>query len=103
MFSLLEGPSDVFEFSLDETNGLHIDIQDFAEGIAVDAAVPYPPERKILRTRPEQRWMEANDLVYWGEVADILKYDSNVMYADMIVFKPGKDAVIMDNAFRGVR
>ena len=99
LFSLLEGPSDVFEFSLDEVNGLHVDIQDYAEGIAVDVSVPYPPERKILRTRPEKRWMEANDLVYWGEVADILKYDSNVMYADMIVFRPGKDAVIMDNAF----
>ena len=99
LFTLLEGPSDVFEFSLDETNGLHIDVQDFVEGIVVDVSVPYPPERKILRTQPMKRWMEANDLVYWGEVADILKYDSNVMYADMIVFKPGKDAVIMDNTF----
>jgi hypothetical protein len=99
LFSLIEGPSDVFEFSLDETNGLHIDVQDFVEGIVVDVSVPYPPENKILRTRPLKRWMEANDLVYWGEVADILKYDSNVMYADMIVFRPGKDAVIMDNTF----
>ena len=48
-----------------------------------------------------KRWMEANDFVYWGEAADILKYDSNVMYADMIVFKPGRGSVIKDNVFSG--
>jgi hypothetical protein len=99
LFTLLEGPSDVFDFSLDEQTGLNIKVADFDEGIEVDVAVPYPAEEDILRTRPLREWMEANDRVYWGEVADILKYDSNVMYADMIVFEAGDDAVIKDNAF----
>lgn len=99
LFSIIEGPAEVFDFSLDEENGLNITLRDLAEEIAVDVSVAYPSERRILRTRPLKSWMEANDFVYWGEIADVLKYDSNVMFADLIVFRAGHNDLIKDTAF----
>lgn len=99
LFTLLEGPADVFEYSLDEDDGLNITIRDFAEELEVDVSMAYPEEADILHTRPLKRWMEANDLVYWGEAADVLKYDSNVMFAELIVFPAGPEDLISDNAF----
>ena len=64
-------------------------------------SIAYPDQNDILHTRPLKRWMEANDFVYWGEAADILKYDSNVMFADLIVFEAGPDDIIKDTAFSG--
>lgn len=100
LFSILEGPADVFEFAMDEENGLQVTLRDFAEDIKVDVSVDYPDEDKILRTKPLKSWMEANDFVYWGEAADILKYDNNVMFADLIVFKADSADLIKDTTFK---
>ena len=99
LVALMEGPADVFEYALDEENGLGISILDIAEEIAVEVSIAYPDEKDILHTRPLQSWMEANDFVYWGEVADRIKYDSNVMFAKLIVFEAGPDDTITDTAF----
>ena len=56
---------------------------------------------RILVTAPTTDWMEANDFVYWGEVGDILKYDSNVMFAELLVFKTRSSDYIRDTAFDG--
>ena len=97
--TLLEDPADIFEYSLDKKNGLSISLFDFDEEIEVDVSIPYPDRKNILRTHPLKRWMEANDFVYWGEAADVIKYDSNVMFAKLIVFEAGSDATINDTTF----
>ena len=97
--NLLEDPAEVFEFSADAENGIDISIVDVAEDIHVDVSIAYPEEEDILRTRPLVRWMESNDFAYWGEAADILKYDSNVMFAKLIVFRAGPGDMIEDTAF----
>jgi hypothetical protein len=99
--ALLEPPADVFEYSLDEIGGLNISILDIEEDIRVNMSVAYPAEEDILFTHPLQSWMEANDFVYWGETADILKYDGNVMFADLIVFEAGPNDIVEDSAFAG--
>ena len=43
--------------------------------------------------------MEANDFVYWGEVADILRYDSKVMFAELLVFEAAPGDRISDTTF----
>lgn len=99
LFSLIEGPAELFEFSLTPEDGMNIRIIDIAEEIDVNIQVAYPEEEEILHTRPMKKWMEANDYVYWGEAADILKYDSNVMFADLIVFDVTSEDLVMDNVF----
>ena len=72
------------------------------EQIEVDVTIEYPDPSKILRTQPTTRWMEkANDFVYWGEVADILKYDDNVMFAELLVFNAQPSDFIRDTTFDG--
>ena len=99
LLTLLEAPADFFEYSLDEINGINVSLLDIAENIEVDVSIAYPDASDILHTRPLKRWMEANDFVYWGEAADLLKYDGNVMYADLLVFKAGPHDTIIDTAF----
>ncbi|MGR5471476.1 hypothetical protein ACPV51_30160, partial [Vibrio astriarenae] len=43
--------------------------------------------------------MEANDFIYWGKVADILKYDQQVMFADLLVFPVKSTDLISDSTF----
>jgi len=99
--ALMEEPADVFEYLANDQDGIDISILDIAEDIEVDVSVAYPDEKDILHTRPLKRWMEANDFAYWGEAADLLKYDSNVMFAKLIVFKAGTEDIIKDTAFSG--
>lgn len=98
--TLLEDPSDLFVFSLDRREGLSVSILDIQEDIEVQISIAYPDKKRMLRTRPLKSWMEANDFVYWGEAADILKYDSNVVFADLIVFKAGLSDVVFDTTFK---
>ena len=98
---LIEPPSDVFDFIANETDGIQLEVRDFEEQIEVDVSIEYPPASRILRTAPNTGWMEANDFVYWGEVADILKYDDNVMFAELLVFNAQTGDYIRDTAFEG--
>ncbi|GAA5217121.1 hypothetical protein ACFSJ3_14400 [Corallincola platygyrae] len=98
---LIEPPSDAFDYVVDETDGILIEVLDIDEQITVDVSIAYPSEDRILRTAPMTEWMEANDFVYWGEVADILKYDSNVMFAELLVFDALPSDVIEDSTFAG--
>lgn len=98
---LIEPPSDAFAYAVDETDGISIEVRDFEEDIEVNVEIAYPDPDRILRTAPLTRWMEANDFVYWGEVADILKYDSNVMFAELLVFDALPSDVIEDSTFEG--
>ena len=98
---LIEPPSDVFDFVANETDGIQLEIRDFEEQIEVDVSIEYPSASRILRTAPNTGWMEANDFVYWGEVADILKYDDNVMFAELLVFNAQPGDYIRDTAFEG--
>lgn len=101
LLQLIELPSEVFEYSANKTDGIQLVVRDFAEGIEVDASIAYPPASDILRTKPTTDWMEANDFVYWGEVADILKYNSNVMFAELLVFDIEAADIVSDNTFAG--
>ncbi len=98
---LIEPPSDFFSYVADETNGIQLKVQDVEEQIEVDVSIDYPSPSRILRTAPTTDWMEANDFVYWGEVADILKYDRKVMFAELLVFKAQPSDYIRDTAFEG--
>jgi len=98
---LIEPPSDVFDCTANETAGIQLEVRDFEEQIEVDVSIEYPSPSRILRTAPTTDWMEANDFVYWGEVADILKYDSNVMFAELLVFKARSGDYIRDTTFDG--
>lgn len=96
---LIEPPSDVFEFVANEEEGIHLEVRDYEEQIEVDVSIEYPSPSRILRTAPTTDWMEANDFVYWGEVADILKYDNNVMFAELLFFKGLSSDYIRDTNF----
>ncbi len=96
---LIEAPSDVFEYVESQTDGIQLTVRDFEEEIEVDLSITYPPANQILHTKPTTDWMEANDFVYWGEVGDILKYDRNVMFADLLVFKASSSDLIRDTTF----
>ncbi len=99
ILQLIEPPSDFFEYTADVTTGIRIQILDVAEEIEVDVSIAAPKPEKILHTVPTTRWVEANDFVYWGEVADVLKYDSTLMLADMLVFEAQPGDVIKDTTF----
>lgn len=96
---LIEPPSDVFEFTANKVDGIQLEVRDYEEQIEVDVSIAYPSPSQILRTAPTTDWMEANDFVYWGEVADILKYDNNVMFAELLVFKGQSSDYIRDTTF----
>ncbi len=98
--SLLEAPADNFVYEMNDKN-IVIEITDEEEQIEVNVNIAYPNEKRILHTMPTTDWMEANDFVYWGEVADILKYDQNVMFAELLVFNSNKHDIIKDNVFTG--
>jgi hypothetical protein len=98
---LIEPPSDFFSYVADETNGIQLKVQDVEEQIEVDVSIDYPSPSRILRTAPTTDWMEANDFVYWGEVADILKYDRKVMFAELLVFKAQPSDYIRETVFEG--
>lgn len=98
---LIEPPSDVFEYTANPTDGIHLQVRDFEEDIEVDVSIMYPSDNRILTTAPTTDWMEANDFVYWGEVGDILKYDNNVMFAELLVFEAQAEDFIHDTAFEG--
>ncbi len=99
LFQLIEPPSDLFTFSESDENGIEVTIRDAVEGIEVDVDIDYPST--MLATQPTTQWMEANDFVYWGRVADILKYDQQVMFADLLVFEAGPSDLIHDTTFSG--
>lgn len=98
---LIEPPSDLFSYSADLASGIQLDVLDMAEGIEVEVSIDTPPVSEMLRTAPTTTWMEANDFVYWGEVADILKYDSRVMFAELLVFEATSQDIIRDTTFEG--
>ncbi len=99
LFDLIEEPNPDFNYTVDSS--IRIQLTNMAEDILVDVDIAYPGEDRILTTRPLAGWMEANDFVYWEEVADILKYDSNVMFAELLVFEALPDDLILDNSFEG--
>ncbi|WP_078083788.1 hypothetical protein [Microbulbifer mangrovi] len=98
---LIEPPSDLFTYSADLESGIQVEVLDLEEGIEVEVSIDTPPVSELLRTAPTTTWMEANDFVYWGEVADILKYDSKVMFAELLVFEVASQDVIRDTTFEG--
>ena len=100
LFLLIEEPNEDFSYANDGER-IRILLTDEEENLAVDVDIAIPEEAQILTTRPLVGWMEANDFVYWEEVADILKYDSNVMFAELLVFETQDSDVILDNAFEG--
>ncbi|RLQ21760.1 hypothetical protein DWB85_10755 [Seongchinamella sediminis] len=99
LIQLIEEPNENFSYSLDRANGVRIQLSDGEEDISVDVAIAYPEPADILTTRPLVTWMEANDFVYWQEVADILKYDSKVMFAELLVFEAQPSDTIIDTTF----
>ncbi|GAM78323.1 hypothetical protein JCM19241_6154 [Vibrio ishigakensis] len=99
LIRLIEPPNLNFEYSFDEVDGIDVDLLNEEQGILVDIEIAYPSE--FLLTKPETEWMEANDFVYWGEVADILKYDQQVMFADLMVFEASANDRIIDTTFHG--
>jgi hypothetical protein len=101
LLQLIEPPSDLFNFSANQADGIQLEVRDFEEQIEVDVSIAYPEDSRILRTAPTTDWMEANDFVYWGEVADILKYDDNVMFAELLVFEAQATDFIRDTTFEG--
>ncbi len=101
LFQLIEAPNENFSYSIDSNGSIRIALDDSDEGIAVEVDIAYPDQSRILATRPLISWMEANDFVYWEEVADVLKYDSNVMFAELLVFDALPSDTILDTAFEG--
>ncbi len=101
LVQLIEEPNEDFSYSLDTAGSIRILLNNSEEDIAVDIDIAYPDESEILTTRPLVTWMEANDFVYWEEVADILKYDSNVMFAELLVFEAQTSDTILDTSFEG--
>jgi hypothetical protein len=99
LLQLIEPPSDEFEYVANEAAGIQLRVRDIEEQIEVDVSIAYPPARRILHTNPTTDWMEANDFVYWGEVADILKYSRKVMFADLLVFDARSSDIIRDSTF----
>jgi hypothetical protein len=99
LLQLIEPPSDEFEYVANEAAGIQLRVRDIEERIEVDVSIAYPPARRILHTNPTTDWMEANDFVYWGEVADILKYSRKVMFADLLVFDARSSDIIRDSTF----
>jgi hypothetical protein len=101
LFQLIEAPNEDFSYAINNDRGIRIALRDSDEDIAVDIDIAYPDQSRILSTRPLISWMEANDFVYWEEVADVLKYDSNVMFAELLVFEAQPSDTILDTAFEG--
>ena len=101
LMSLIEPPSDLFEYSFDEDNGIQVRIQDAAEGIDVDIDIAYPRSYRQLYTKADKTWMEGNDFVYWNEVADNVRYDRQVMFADIMVFNTLPGDLVVDSVFEG--
>ncbi|MGR5245002.1 hypothetical protein ACP3VU_09655 [Vibrio sp. PNB23_22_6] len=96
---LIEPPSDQFTYTENINDGIQVRLRDSTEGIVLDVDIQYPPASQILKTNPTIEWMEANDFVYWGKVADILKYDQQVMFADLLVFPVKSTDLISDSTF----
>ncbi|WP_322804312.1 hypothetical protein SO574_18685 [Vibrio alfacsensis] len=96
---LIEPPSDQFTYTENMNDGIQVRLRDNTEGIVLDVDIQYPPAPQMLKTNPTTEWMEANDFVYWGKVADILKYDQQVMFADLLVFPVKSTDLISDSTF----
>lgn len=96
---LIEEPNTSLKYNFDPTNGIQASLLDEEQGIELDVNIGYPHQLDQLHTKPLRTWMEANDYVYWGEVADILKYDNQVMFADLMVFNVSSDDIIFDSTF----
>ncbi|MEZ9863539.1 hypothetical protein AB4353_10155 [Vibrio breoganii] len=96
--AFIEPASEGLEYQFDEQTGIHATLEeDGALSLNIDIA--YPDKAKQLYTRPLTSWMEANDFVYWGEVAEILKYDRQVMFANLMVFETNDEDTIYDTSF----
>lgn len=100
LFLLIEEPNEDFSYRIEDQH-LRIELEDAEEGISVNVDIALPADEAMLATRPLTGWMEANDFVYWEEVADVLKYDSKVMFAELLVFEARASDLIEDNAFEG--
>ncbi len=96
---LIEPPADRFTYSESTESGIQINLMDNEENIELEVDISYPPATQILETKPTRAWMEANDFIYWGKVADVLKYDRQVMFADLLVFKVKPSDLIRDTTF----
>ncbi|GEA49639.1 hypothetical protein VIN01S_04430 [Vibrio inusitatus NBRC 102082] len=96
--AFLETPNDSFIYKFNKKQGIQASLQgDNNAVLSVDIA--YPKKSRRLYTKALTSWMEANDYVYWGEVADILKYDRQVMFADIMVFEATDEDIIHDTTF----
>ncbi|CAE6931811.1 hypothetical protein ACOMICROBIO_FLGHMIGD_03516 [Vibrio sp. B1FLJ16] len=96
---LIEPPSEQFTYSESAETGIQVSLVDSEEDIELEVDISYPPASQLLKTKPTTTWMEANDFVYWGKVADILKYDRQVMFADLLVFEAKPSDLIRDTTF----
>lgn len=99
LVQLIEPPSDLFTYTESPSDGIQVHVRDDAEGIELEIDIHYPPESKMLKTNPTTQWMEANDFVYWGKIADVLKYDRQVMFAELLVFNAKASDLISDTTF----
>ncbi|GAB3282365.1 hypothetical protein [Parahaliea aestuarii] len=100
LFLLIEEPNPDFSYRIDDQR-IRILLEDMEEGIALDVDIALPADDDMLTTRPLPGWMEANDFVYWEEVADLLKYDRNVMFAELKVFEAQPSDTFLDSTFEG--
>ncbi len=99
VFSWFGPTADSFTFSIDELDGIRATVDRVSTGVDIDISIAYPVNGELLLTHPEPEWMMCNDYVYWGEVADVLEYDSNMMYANLIVFDYNSSDIISHTKF----
>ncbi|GEM81442.1 hypothetical protein [Vibrio superstes] len=96
--AFIEDANDSFMYEFDEQDGIQASLKN-GDDMVLSIDIAYPEQSKQLYTKTLTSWMEANDYVYWGEVADILKYDRQVMFADLLVFEVAENDVIHDTTF----
>jgi hypothetical protein len=99
LLKLIEPPADVFEYSVNSANAVEINVVNKSDDLKLRVSIAAPNPGDILMTRPLTEWMEANDFVYWQQVADILKYDQFVMFASIDVFEAVPGDTFLDTAF----
>ncbi len=96
---LIEPRNENFSYTFNQTDGIQVLLANNNGVDTVEIDIAYPPAHKRFYTKPLKSWMEANDFVYWGEVADVLKYDEQVMFADLMVFRAQPSDIIHDSTF----
>ncbi|MEZ8991232.1 hypothetical protein [Vibrio breoganii] len=97
--SIIQSPNPTLTYQFAEETGIQAYLINNEHNSELNIDIAYPTNSNQLFTKPLTSWMEANDYVYWGEVAEILKYDRQVMFADLMVFEVTDKDVIHDTTF----